>query len=72
MTKEAPHESLDRVKKILAEMAARQPYHDEAFERFNADMELMKEAQAVDTKRIRELVRVAELHHQSREDGPAA
>lgn len=65
----------ESIHKILEEMAARQRYHDEAFERFDADMKLMKEAQAVDAQHIRALVRVAELHSQrleGLEDAPGA
>ena len=45
-------------------MAARQQYHDEAFERFDAEMKVVKEAIAANTENIRALVRVAELHHE--------
>ena len=62
---------LDRIQRILEEMAARQQYHDEAFERFDADMRIIKDAidantQAIaaNTENIRGLVRVAELHHE--------
>lgn len=44
------------------EMAARQQYHDEAFERFDAEMKVIREAIAADAENIRALVRVAELH----------
>ena len=68
---------LDRIERILEEvaktqqeMAARQRYHDEAFERFDADMKQIKEASAENTANIAEntanikaLVRLAGQHH---------
>jgi uncharacterized membrane protein YccC len=63
-------ERLDRIERILEqvaksqqEMAARQQYHDEAFERHDAEMKVIREAIAADAKNIRALVRIAELHH---------
>jgi uncharacterized membrane protein YccC len=47
----------------LQEMAARQQYHDEAFERHDAEMKVIREAIAADAENIRALVRIAELHH---------
>jgi cell division septum initiation protein DivIVA len=47
----------------LQEMAARQQYHDEAFERHDTEMKLIREAIAADAENIRALVRIAELHH---------
>ena len=54
----------EETRKILREMAARQQYHDEAFERFDAEMKVVKEAIAANGEHIRSLVRVAELHHE--------
>jgi hypothetical protein len=56
--------NMDEVRGMLRETAARQQYHDEAFERFDTEMKLIKEAQAVDGEHIRALVRIAELHNQ--------
>lgn len=61
-------ESLVQVNKALQEMAVRQQYHDEAFERFDADMKVIKEAIAIDAENIRALVRIAELHNRRFED----
>ncbi len=62
---------LDRIEGILEEvvkrqheMAARQQYHDEAFERFDAEMTVLKQAIAANAEHISALVRVAELHHE--------
>jgi hypothetical protein len=57
-------EGMIEVRGMLQEMAARQQYHDDAFERFDADMKLIKEAQAIDGEHIRALARIAELHNQ--------
>ena len=71
------NERLDRIERILGdvsgsltivaaslrEVAARQQYHDEAFEHFDSEMKVIKEAIAADAENIRALVRVAELHH---------
>ena len=71
-------ERLDRVERILEEvantirhvarrqdeMAARQQYHDEAFERHDAEMKAIREAIAADAQNIRALVRIAEIHHE--------
>ena len=51
------------VQQSLEEVAARQQYHDEAFERFDSEMKVIREAIAADAENIRALVRVAELHH---------
>jgi hypothetical protein len=63
------NERLDRIERILdqvahslQEVAARQQYHDEAFERHDAEMKVIREAIAIDAENIRALVRVAELH----------
>ena len=53
----------EQTTKSLQEMAARQQYHDEAFERHDAEMKLIREAIAADAENIRALVRIAELHH---------
>ena len=64
-------ERLDRIERILEQvarrqddMAARQQYHDEAFERQDAAIKNILEALAVDGEHIRGLVRIAELHHE--------
>lgn len=44
------------------EMVARQQYHDEAFERHDAEMKLIREAITIDAENIRALARIAELH----------
>jgi methyl-accepting chemotaxis protein len=53
---------LIQVSITLQEMAARQQYHDEAFERHDAEMKVIREAQTIDGENIRALVRIAELH----------
>ena len=52
---------LEGVAKRQDEMAARQQYHDEAFERFDAEMKAVREAIAADGENIRALARIAEL-----------
>ena len=47
--------SQEHVAKSLQEMAARQRYHDEAFERFDAEMKVFKDATPVDAENIRAL-----------------
>jgi peptidoglycan hydrolase CwlO-like protein len=63
-------ERLDRIENILEQVvnslqgvAARQQYHDEAFERHDSEMKSIREAIAADAENIRALVRIAELHH---------
>ena len=63
--------TLDKASALQHEMAARQQYHDEAFERFDewkrVFSEMMLEIQensARDGEHIRALVRIAELHSQ--------
>ncbi len=56
--------NMDEVRGMLQVTAARQQYHDEAFERFDAEMKLLKEVQTVDGEHIRALARIAELHNQ--------
>jgi hypothetical protein len=48
--------------------AARQQYHDEAFERHDAEMKLIREASAANGERIRALARIAELHNRRVDD----
>src|SRR5271154_99937 len=55
---------LDRVANHLQEMAARQQYHDEAFERHDTEMKVIREAIAIDAENIRALARIAEFHNQ--------
>jgi len=57
-------ERLDRIERILEEMAVRQQYHDEAFERHDAEMKVITAAIAADAENIRALARIAEIHHQ--------
>ena len=59
---ERTEQILEQVTNSLQEVAARQQYHDEAFERFDAEMKLVKDAIAADAENIRALVRIAELH----------
>jgi len=63
--------SFEKISKTLNDMAARQHYHDEAFERHDAEMKEIREetkaltqAISIDAENIRALVRIAELHHQ--------
>jgi len=65
------NDRLDRIEGILEEMAARQQYHDGAFERFDVEMKEIREtitvinqAIAADAENIRALARIAELHQQ--------
>lgn len=60
-------ERLDRIERILEqvaksqhEMAARQQYHDEAFERHDSEMKVIREAIAADAENIRALARIAD------------
>lgn len=53
-----------QTEKTVNEMAARQQYHDEAFDRFDAEMKLIREAIAADGENIRARARIAELHHE--------
>ena len=68
-------ERLDRIEQILEnvarslqEVAARQQYHDEAFERHDAAMKSIREAIAIDAENIRALARIAELHNRRLSD----
>jgi len=63
--------NLEQTTKTLQEMAARQHYHDEAFERHDAEMKEIREevkaithAISIDAENIRALARIAEPHHQ--------
>ena len=56
------------VHRILREMAARQQYHDEAFERHDSELKLILEAIAAAAENIRALVRIAEYPGQRLED----
>jgi uncharacterized membrane protein YccC len=46
------------------DLAARQQYHDQAFERHDAEMKVIREAIAADAENIRALARIAEFHNQ--------
>jgi hypothetical protein len=59
---------LEQVAHSLQDMAARQQYHDEAFERHDAEMKLIREAIAADGENIQALARIAELHNRRLED----
>ena len=50
------------------QMAAHQQYHDEAFERHDAQIKDLIVAVAADGEKIRALVRVAEAHQRRLED----
>jgi hypothetical protein len=52
------------IQKKLDEMAARQQYHDEAFERTDAELKRILEAIDKDAENIRALARIAEIHNQ--------
>ncbi|MEO5926340.1 MAG: hypothetical protein ABIR70_21135 [Bryobacteraceae bacterium] len=54
--------NLDDVSEKLRYMAARQQYHDKAFERFDVDMKKLNQAIAHNTENIGALIRIAELH----------
>ena len=62
---------LDRIERILGEMAARQQYHDEAHERHDAEMKELRELVgeisrnlAIDAENIRRLANIAGAHEQ--------
>jgi hypothetical protein len=57
-------EATKRVTRVQEEMAARQQYHDEAFERQDTEIKALREALVIDAENIRGLVRIAELHHE--------
>ena len=58
----------EQVIKSRQEMAARQQYHDEAFERHDAEMKALREALVIDSENIRALARIAEHHNRRLED----
>jgi len=60
--------SLQDVAACQQDMTARQQYHDEAFERHDAEMKLIREAIAADGENIQALARIAELHNRPLED----
>ena len=60
--------SLKQVARRQEEMAARQQYHDDAFERHDAELKLIIEAIAADGENIRALVRIAERHDRRLDD----
>jgi phage shock protein A len=62
MTNGNSSDRLDRVEKIIADMAARQQYHDEAFERQDAAIRDLRAAIEIDAENIRALARIAEAH----------
>jgi peptidoglycan hydrolase CwlO-like protein len=61
-------DTLQRVTKSIEEVAVRQQYHDEAFERHDAEMKSIREAIAMDAENIRALARIAELHNRRLDD----
>jgi hypothetical protein len=67
------NDRLDRVERILEEMAVRQQYHDEAFERFDVEMRELKAVIANDAENIQALLRIAVLHDRrlNNLEGPA-
>jgi uncharacterized protein YozE (UPF0346 family) len=56
--------NLAAVTKKQDEMAARQHYHDEAFERQDAELKRLRDMLDIDAENIRALARIAELHHE--------
>ena len=58
------NDRLNRIERILRTMAGRQQYHDDAFERFDAEMKTLREAMAIDAEKIQALLRIAELRQQ--------
>ena len=67
-SQELVERNLADVSMRLQEMAVRQQYHDEAFERHDAEMKAIKEASAADTERVLLLLRIAELHQRRLDD----
>jgi C4-type Zn-finger protein len=57
---------LERVSKKQEEMAARQQYHDEAFERHDAELKLIREAIAANSEIIQAQLRNEEAHDRRR------
>jgi len=69
------NDRLDRVEKILEEMAARQQYHDEAFDRQDTAIRELRDAVSklhgaieIDAENIRALARIAEAHERRLDD----
>lgn len=62
------NESMKTIDKRLDYMAARQQYHDEAFERADAELKTLREMVMVDAQNIRALARIAERHQQRLDD----
>ena len=60
--------SLKQVARRQEEMAARQQYHDEAFERHDSKLKLIIDAIAADGENIRALARIAEHHNRRLDD----
>ena len=58
----------EQVAQSHRDFAARQQYHDEAFERHDAEMKAIRDAIAADAENIRALARVAEFHNQRLDD----
>jgi uncharacterized membrane protein YccC len=58
----------EQVAKSQREFEARQQYHDEAFERHDAEMKALREALVIDSENIRALARIAEHHNRRLED----
>lgn len=65
---EIVHRTLQETAFRQAEMAARQQYHDEAFERFDERMRVIQENTAENTANIGALTRIAEHHNRRFED----
>lgn len=53
---------LDRIEKILEEMALRQQYHDEAFDRMDEGFRELRELVKQDAENIHRLALIAEAH----------
>jgi len=76
------NDRLDRIEELLEdtaqvlkavtrrqdEMAARQQYHDEAFERQDAAIRELRAAIEIDAQNIRALARIAEAHERRLDD----
>ena len=63
-----PEQRFDHIEVILEKMAASQQYHDEAFERHDAQIKDLIAAVIADGENIRALARVAEAHQRRIED----
>ncbi len=62
-TQQQHHATMQEVDARLQYMAARQQYHDEAFDRMDTQLRELKEVIAVDSENIRALARIAEIHN---------